>query len=405
MKFRFVFLVLLILVFSQNSFALENSKAVIYFNEVCAMCAPYLDNELIPALKELGVTEIVKKDYINDRLNRKEFNDVTEMYGIPLVMQGHFGIFVGGKVFLEGHVPIPIVVDLLKQENQSLFEKIVVFQDEMHGDAKSYKVWAFKGEIKEYGIDVPVSEYLGWFQRNKDSLVTPPDLVAKPSLEFLLPLIAVTGFIDGLNPCAFTVLLFLILFLFTIQRTRGRVFFVGGIYIAMIYLAYLLIGIGLLSAIQLSGQPHLLAKIGSIGVIILGLINIKDYFWFGKGVSLKMPSFSKQALDRWMHKATIPSAIVFGFLVGLCTFPCSGGPYVAILSLLSVTATFYEGLLYLLLYNVFFVLPLVIVLVVVSNKRVVGQIVRLEESKKRGLKLLMGIFMILLGIIILVFFV
>ncbi len=137
----------------------------------------------------------------------------------------------------------------------------------------------------------------------------------------------------------------------------------------------------------------------------MGLINIKDYFWWGKGPSLKIPSFSKETLNKWMHKATIPSAVVFGFLVGLCTFPCSGGPYVAILSLLSVTTTFFEGLTYLLLYNLFFVLPLVIVLTVVSNRRIVGHIVRFEESKKRELKLLMGIFMILLGLVILFFFV
>jgi len=397
------FIIFILLFLQVPSLAQENTKyetAVIYYNEACTMCAMYIKQELIPTLEEAGIRNIVKKDYVNDKQNRVELNKLNEEHRIPPNLQGHFMVFIDNKIILGGHVPKHIIMDLLTRD---LINELLVLQDEMR-DAKSYSAWGFKGEAKEYGINAPISEYVNWFNENKDSLKSPDSYKSYWSFNQLFPLVFVSGFLDGLNPCAFAVLLFFVAFLFTLRRATKDILKVGFVYILAIYIAYLLIGLGIIHAFIFSGQEHLMAKISAYLVIFLGLINIKDYFWYGKGFSLS-PKISTDFYKKWIHKLTIPSIFLIGFLVGLCTFPCSGGIYVAIIGLLSAKATYLSGLYYILFYNLMFVLPLIITLFFLTNRRVLGKISRWETSHKKILKLIMGIIMILLGIAILIWFI
>ena len=66
--------------------------------------------------------------------------------------------FVGDKLLIGGHVPEQVIRYLL--ENQDEYDKLLVYQDEMHGEATEYKVWDFFGEIKTYSIDEPITTYL-----------------------------------------------------------------------------------------------------------------------------------------------------------------------------------------------------------------------------------------------------
>ncbi|MGQ9601155.1 MAG: hypothetical protein ACUVQU_00255 [Candidatus Bipolaricaulia bacterium] len=194
-------------------------------------------------------------------------------------------------------------------------------------------------------------------------------------------------------------------FLFTLKRTRADIAKVGVVYIVMIYLTYLGIGLGILQALVFTGAPHLMAKLGSGLLIGLGLINVKDYFWYRRWFSLSPSGRLHEASTNWLKKATLPATAVGGSLVGLCTFPCSGGIYVATLGLLSAKATYWTGLGYLLLYNLMFVVPLIAILLGVSNRRALGRLARWEASRKREAKLATGLVMILLGASILIWLV
>lgn len=397
-------IIVLILVFTlaPNALAQEpatHETAVIYYNEACTMCSMYIKKELIPTLKEAGITNIVKKDYVNEKQNRVELNDLNEKFLIPPNLQGHFTVFIDDKIILGGHVPKHIILDLVNLD----FDKILVLQDEMK-DAKTYFAWGFKGDSKEYEINTPISDYLSWFEENKDSLKDPKPSGSYWSFSQLFPLVLVSGFLDGINPCAFAVLIFFVAFLFTMKRATKDIIKVGIVYIFAIYVAYLLIGLGLIHAFIFSGQEHLMARISAWLLILLGFVNIKDYFWYGKGFSLS-PKISMNTYKKWMHNITLPSTFVVGFLVGLCTFPCSGGIYVAVLGLLSAKATYATGLNYMLFYNLMFVLPLIITLFFLTDRRVLGQISRWEASHKRIIKLIVGIVMILMGIVILIWFI
>lgn len=396
----FILFFALVPVFAQEE-SVKYETAVIYYNEACTMCAMYIKQELIPTLEEAGIENIIKKDYVNEKQNRVELNELSEEHNIPPELQGHFVVFIDNKIILGGHVPKQIILDLLTKELE--MDKILVLQDEM-SDANSYFAWGFKGDAKEYDIAEPISQYINWFNQNKDSLKEPEPYKSHWDFRKLIPLVIIGGFLDGINPCAFAVLIFFVAFLFTLGKVTKHIIKVGLVYISMIYLAYLLIGLGLVHAFVFSGQEHLMAKISAYLVILLGLVNIKDFFWYGKGFSLS-PKISTGFYKKWIHKLTIPSVMLVGFLVGLCTFPCSGGIYVAIIGLLSAKTTYISGLYYILFYNFMFVLPLIITLFFLTNRRTLGQISRWESSHKKTLKLITGIVMILLGIVILVWFI
>ena len=380
-------------------------SATIYYNEACHDCAIYLDRELIPLLQELGIRQITKKDYISERKNRTELLERSTQLHVPPKLQGHLTVFLDDKIILQGHVPPQIVRDLLKPENLTRFERIVVLQDKMasHGDVPTkYFVWSPKGDVKEYPLETPIETYLAWVEQAPSEPSSPER--PRDAWGFLV-LVLGAGLLDGINPCAFSVLFLFMAFLFTLQRARSQMLQAGLVYIAAIYVTYLAIGLGLLRVFTLSSEPHLIAKIGAGLMIVLGLVNIKDAFWYGRWFSLGVLKVGAETRERWMRKATLPATAVLGFLVGICEFPCTGGVYVGVLGLLAAQTTYLAGLGYLVLYNVMFVLPLVAILVALGNRRLLGQVSRWEVQHKQAFKLGQGLVMIALGVGILLWFV
>ena len=217
----------------------------------------------------------------------------------------------------------------------------------------------------------------------------------------LLAIVLGSGFLDGIHPCGFAVLLFFISLLFTLRKSRGQIIIIGSSFILGVFLAYLLIGIGIVGTISLFNEPHLVAKLGAYLVILLGLLNLRDYFTGGNWFCIRIPGLSTEKQTRWIEKAALPAAIFTGFLVGLCAFPCAGGIYVAILGLLNAKATAAAGLAYLVLYNLMFVMPLIIALAFASSPAVLDRLGEYEVRYMRTMKLALGIMMIALGLVIL----
>jgi cytochrome c-type biogenesis protein len=199
------------------------------------------------------------------------------------------------------------------------------------------------------------------------------------------------------NPCAFAVILLLLAFLFTIRKSRGQVLRLGAIYIAVIFLVYLAIGLGILSTVRLSRDPHFVARVGSYLLIGLGLLNLSEYLWPAFPIKLRMPAAAHKKINQLLKVATVPATVGVGFIVGLCTFPCSGGIYVSIITLLNAKTTLSWGLVYLALYNFLFILPLIVILLAVGNRVVAKQLATWEREHALGLRLWFGVSMIGLG--------
>ncbi|NQV12059.1 hypothetical protein HQ524_01725 [Candidatus Uhrbacteria bacterium] len=375
--------------------ASEPPVVSIFFNEACKDCGE-LVKETYPSLFEEYGYQLELHDYINERSNRALLTQVNEDWNIPFELQSHIEAFVSDKLLIGGHVPLDTIRYLLEHPDE--YDRLLVYQDKMHGEETEYSVWDFSSEVKTYQIEEPITTYL------QEVSALQPTIKTSRGFWGLFALITSSAFLDGLNPCAFAVLLFFIGFLFTIKKTRAKIWKMGLVYIGAIYLAYLLIGLGIAQAIIISGAPHLMAKVGAYLVIALGIIQLLGVAFPSFPIKLRIPLDTKATLEKWMYKATLPASFVGGFLVGLCTFPCSGGIYVAIIGMLTAQSTAVQGTFWMLWYNLIFVSPLFILLLLASNNKTTEKLQTWEHSESVRIKLAIGGFMIVLGATILIFF-
>ena len=217
---------------------------------------------------------------------------------------------------------------------------------------------------------------------------------------WLLPLVIVSSLLDSVHPCSFSILLITIAFLFGMQLARKEILRIGGIYIAGIFTAYLLIGLGLLKVLHLFNTPHFMGKLGAALLIAFGVVNLINRFVPKFPIKLKLPSGAHGAMGKLMGKASTPAAFGLGFLVGICQFPCMGGPYLMVIGLLRDRVTYFAGFGYLLLYNIILIVPLAAVLWIAADKTLLGKVQEWRRVNLNGVKLWAGLAMIILGTLI-----
>ncbi len=216
--------------------------------------------------------------------------------------------------------------------------------------------------------------------------------------------VAVGGLLDGLNPCAFTVLLSFVAVLLAgmaLGGARPRLWRIGGAYVGGMFTTYLLLGVGLVTAISFLAQTHLPVRILGLAVVVLGLWMLKDAVFPDTGWPLGMPA-RFHSLVRRARAHTAPAGLfIAGGLVGLCTVPCSGAIYLGVLALLA-REPLPVRLGYLILYNVMFVLPLLAMLAVIGNRRTLNAVAHWYLGRKTLAKGAVGAFTIALGFVVLV---
>ena len=217
---------------------------------------------------------------------------------------------------------------------------------------------------------------------------------------WLLPLVLVSSLLDSVHPCSFSILLITIAFLFGMQMTRKKILQIGGTYIAGIFAAYLLIGLGILKVLHLFNTPHFMGKLGATLLIVFGVINILNEFFPKFPLKLKIPQVSNSAMARLMERASFPAAFGLGLLVGICQFPCMGGPYLMVIGLLRDQVTYFSGFGYLTLYNLILIVPLIAVLWITADKKIVDKVQEWKKTNMKGFRFWAGLLMIIIGILI-----
>lgn len=217
---------------------------------------------------------------------------------------------------------------------------------------------------------------------------------------WLLPLILVSAILDSVHPCSFSILLITIAFLFGIQVTRKKILLIGGTYVAGIFVAYLLIGLGILKVLHLFNTPHFMGKLGATLLIVFGIINLLNYFFPSFPIKLKLPKGLYTTMGRLMEKTSFAAAFGLGVLVGICQFPCMGGPYLMVIGLLKDQLTYMKGFGYIVLYNLILIIPLVAVLFVSSRKELFEKVEHWKNTNMQGVKLWAGLAMVIIGILI-----
>lgn len=226
-----------------------------------------------------------------------------------------------------------------------------------------------------------------------------PQIGEKLEWQAILPLILLTGLADGINPCAFAVLLFIMAFLLQISSSKKRLVKVTTAYILALLSVNILLGILYYYTSIRAGYPELIRTIAISLALFTGLINIKDYFYYGKGITLKIPESSKKHIESLTKKASVPSALVLGSLVALLEAPCSIPIYLTVIEVLKGHGSSLLAIMpYILVYNFMFILPLVILASVIYYGGEAKALEKWRDSHKRTMKLMLGTILILLAL-------
>lgn len=205
--------------------------------------------------------------------------------------------------------------------------------------------------------------------------------------------------VDSINPCAIAVLLILLSSLLSTKNKRTAIF-TGLLFTFGLFIAYFLAGLGLFHALNLSGMARWLHTIVGILAVLIGLSNIKDFFYYGGGGFItEIPRSWRPTLKNMLSKVTHP---IFAFLIGLVVIffelPCTGGPYLFTIGYLASLPKI-SLIPILLYYNFVFISPLLLITGLIyfgySN---VDKAMSWKDRNIKILHLIAGIIMLSLGL-------
>lgn len=199
--------------------------------------------------------------------------------------------------------------------------------------------------------------------------------------------VSMAGFLDGINPCAFTTIVFFISFLAFAGYGKREMIAAGSFFITAVFSAYIIIGLGIFKFLRsLSAFSYMALTVNIlIGTLafLLGTLNIIDYIKFRKtndisSSSLKLPQYIKNKIhsiigadfrqDKGSDKKTILKiawiAFSAGFIVSILESVCTGQVYLPTIAyVLRIPDRYIPALIYLLIYNLAFIIPLAIVFI------------------------------------------
>ena len=351
----------------------------IYVGDGCPHCAnveAYVEkNDLTK------IFPIVFKEVYNNRENAKEFNEVADKIGAPLNKRG-VPFMVYGKEYWIGDTPIISVLD----------DKYEIWK--LNKDTQS--TVSNPNENNDNNPDVSTDP-------SKDSSANSSKNAVKEA-GVTIPILIGAALVDSVNPCEFAILIILLSTIMANSNKR-RALYAGLAFAAAIFISYFAMGLGLYKAIATVGVSTLFMTIIGIIAILLGLFNLKDFFFYGKGFLMEVPLSWRPKMKAIIRGVTSPlGAFAIGFLISLFLLPCTGGPYIVILGLLGAKETFWNAVQYLLLYNIVFVLPMIAITIAVYKGFSTEKAETIRQKRLRVLHLIAGAILVVMGIVILVMY-
>ncbi len=269
----------------------------------------------------------------------------------------------------------PFLEDIGNKYPELNIEKIEIYQNQEN--AREFMQVLIDLEVLDYERGVPFLRYGDKYfvgdkpiidnlenliLENKNNSATIEKEVKENKISFVA--ITMAALVDSINPCAIAVLIILLSALMLI-RDKRRSLYSGSFFILGVYVAYLLLGIGLSYFFHISTTiSNWIYLIIGVVAILIGLFNIKDFFWYGGGGFVtEIPRRWRPLMKKVIHSATSPlSAFFIGMVITSFELPCTGGPYFFVLGLLSKSAEWTTILPLLAYYNLIFILPLIIIL-------------------------------------------
>ena len=323
------------------SFRADERSIVFFFMPGCQNCI-WAKKRLDRMIDEDEVPIIEKSMALKENRRQREIYD--SIYGVAEEKRGVVPALFIGEVSLVG-----------KQEIKKNFRLSVVY---------------------EQGL-VPVGETVEGESPDGES---PDGNLLLRFRKFRPVSVAAAGLLDGVNPCAFAVLVFFLSYLAFTGRERRKLIVIGIVFIAAIFITYLLLGFGIFKFLEILKRFQII--IGIIYIVtaavalVLAFFNITDSIKARGGDTRRLALQLSDRMKRLTHsiirrhassKYIVIVAGLTGFLISLFEFGCTGQIYLpTIVYIFDMPGFSYRALMFLILYNTMFIIPLLIILFAVA---------------------------------------
>jgi len=362
-----LFLVFMFMVISVVQ-AKENQKIYLFYGQGCTHCA--LVEEYFETQDLYSKYSVEKKEIYFDRDNALLFSSLLTELGVPEK---------------ERFVPLVVIGDKVIVGDKLIVDDFVI-------EADKYLL-ANAGVDRQ---DKPNNELNN--DPNCESNLS--NLDNRAGLDLTLAAVIGASIVDAINPCAFAVLI--ILMSTILAAGDGKKALISGLaFASSIFISYFLMGLGLYKALELGGLSRVFFKTIGWIAIILGLLNLKDWLWYGKGVLMEVPLSWRPKLKSLLRSVTNPvGAFGIGFVISLFLLPCTSGPYIVILGMLANVVSQTKAIIYLIIYNLIFVLPMILISIAVYKGFDPGKAEEIRQKRLKTLHLVAGVIMLIMGIMI-----
>lgn len=212
------------------------------------------------------------------------------------------------------------------------------------------------------------------------------------------------GLADGINPCMFGVLIFFLTYLISVG-SKKKVLISGLIFVASTFIFYYLVMFGMHNL--LFSVSAFLPYVGIFKIIIgcialfMAVLEIKDFFFYGQGWSLRIPSFAKPTIEFISKRGTYLSAFVLAMFSSIVELPCTIGIPLTYIAATEKTMNIFFSLF---VYNIAFIIPLIIIILGVyksSEKIENGEKLGITNEKyKKIMRLVAGVILLIMGLLL-----
>lgn len=203
--------------------------------------------------------------------------------------------------------------------------------------------------------------------------------------------------VDSINPCTLAIMVML-LGIILISKGRNRMLLSGVIFFTIIYIMYFLFGLGILQALGNTGITDIFFKVVTVGALLLAILEINAYLNYKPGfLAVEMPVFLRPHTHKVIEGATsLPGVAIAALFCSLFLLPCSSGPYLMVLAMVSRAVTV-QTITYLAVYNLVFILPMILITIAVyMGYASVEQIGDAKDKYIRQIHLVSGIILFFL---------
>lgn len=322
-------------------------EIIFYYGNGCPHCVrmeTVLKESLNTAFAEYQI-DVVEKEVYKNAVNRQEMFNYYVKFGKDPAESGVPTTIIDGRSLIIGEV------------DKGRFEEIL---------AEHIKNKSLRGIFTETSFSEIREE--------------------NPEVTLTIPVLIGAAIVDSINPCTIAIMVML---LGVIIGTKGRkkMLLASAVFIGIIFCMYLFMGLGVHSILSFA-SPEITSgfyTIMTIGAFVLSVMEINAYFNYQPGfTAVEIPLFLRPHMKKIIEGATsLPTVAVAAVFCSLFLLPCSSGPYLIVLSMLAKAVTL-NALLYLVLYNIVFILPMVIIAVAIFLGK--STVERVSASRDKYIK-------------------